>query len=190
MGPSVTHRTAPAANVVVLASMHGVLEEPLTHPIVYPPVNSAHIVSAIPVPMWKRGVWSLLTKKLTALAVTAETTPVRTQLVSTPVARPAAIKYWAAAQKSALPKARIHGKSQAPGVDSVPHWPVAVPVPVGHGAASAAQLNETPPVVPGERVATQLVGLVPGKRLSVGQGLGPTSPSLGGTGLSMAIDFP
>src|SRR2546428_9600343 len=91
MGPSVTHRTAPAANVAVLASMHGALEEPLTHPIVYPPVNRAHLVSAMPVPMRKRAVWSLLTKELVGLAVTAEATTSRSQLLSTIAARPTAI---------------------------------------------------------------------------------------------------
>src|SRR5467141_397089 len=55
-------------------------------------------------PSWNRGVLSIRMNGLTVCCVTAGEIPVRTQLASFPVARPALMKCCAAAQKSALPR--------------------------------------------------------------------------------------
>src|SRR6266571_6966614 len=120
------------------------------------------MVSAMPVPRWNLWTESLRTIKLTGWPITADESPVRTQVLSMPVARPAAMKCWAAAQKSALPKDRIHGKSQPVGLASVPQNPAAEPDPVGQEAPDAMQLKAVPPTTPGESPTTQLVELVPG----------------------------
>ena len=81
------------------------------HPVLKVPVKRPHNSWAIPWPSSSLGGLSLLPKTFTVLEPTADDMPVRTQVAGfLPVARLAAIKWSAAAQKSGLASAGCQGK--------------------------------------------------------------------------------
>src|SRR6267143_4296044 len=87
------------------------VEGAMPQPTPNAPVKRAHRAWTILCPAWYRGGSSILSYMFTTWEVTAALIPVRTQVpAALPVARPAWMKWSAAAQKSGVPSPGVHVK--------------------------------------------------------------------------------